>query len=243
MSHISHKSCFRNTNKCKPNKCLLSIYIMTWYICISSTHEKKELVPEPQNDKKRGKAMRRYLFIIVAVLFSIGLVACSGEEVEEKEVDNIELADQDNSDESEEEEVEAAAESEETEETEEDKKKIDEEVADTENVTASLISVEKIVDKDFDEERYEIKFEVENKIDDLIVIQAREVSSDGKMIDESMLMMSQEISGGKSADAVLTIESFDEDLPEIKDDLEMKLQIIDGESYMDIESIDVNIDF
>lgn len=186
--------------------------------------------------------MKRYLFIIVAVLLSVGLVACSGDEVEEKKVDSVELADQDDTDDGVEEETEATAKSEEAEKYD-DIKEIDEEVVDSENVTARLISVEKIVDKDFDEERYEIKFEVENKTDDLIVIQGREVSSDGKMIDESMLMMSQEISGGKSADAVLIIESFDDDLPEIEDDLEMKLQVIDGESYMDIESIDVNIDF
>ena len=200
------------------------------------------MVPEPQNNKKRGKELKRYLFIIVAVLLSIGLVACSGDEVEEKEVSNVDLTDEGDTKEVDdaEEEVESTVEDEEA---GEDVKEIDEEVADSDNITARLISVEKIVDKDFDEERYEIKFEVENKTDDLIVIQGREVSADGKMIDESMLMMSQEISGGKSADAILTIESFDEDLPEIKEDLEMKLQVIDGESYMDIESIDVNIDF
>lgn len=202
------------------------------------------MVPEPQNDKRRGKDMKRYLFIIVAVLLSIGLVACSGDEVEEKEVSNVDLTDEGDTKEVDdaEEEVESTVEDEEAG-TKEGVKEIDEEVADSDNITARLISVEKIVDKDFDEERYEIKFEVENKTDDLIVIQEREVSADGKMIDESMLMMSQEISGGKSADAILTIESFDEDLPEIKEDLEMKLQVIDGESYMDIESIDVNIDF
>jgi len=200
------------------------------------------MVPEPQNNKKRGKELKRYLFIIVAVLLSIGLVACSGDEVEEKEVSNVDLTDEGDTKEVDdaEEEVESTVEDEEA---GEDVKEIDEEVADSDNITARLISVEKIVDKDFDEERYEIKFEVENKTDDLIVIQGREVSADGKMIDESMLMMSQEISVGKSADAILTIESFDEDLPEIKEDLEMKLQVIDGESYMDIESIDVNIDF
>lgn len=38
--------------------------------------------------------MKRYLFIIVAVLLSIGLVACSGDEVEKKEVDNVDLDEQ-----------------------------------------------------------------------------------------------------------------------------------------------------
>lgn len=181
--------------------------------------------------------MKRYLFIIVAVLVSISLIGCSEDKVEEKEVDHVDLEHQ--------EEVDTEKEDGETQESTEDEdvKEIDEEVVNNDMIAVSLISVKKIINKDWDEEKYEIKFEVENKTDDLIEIQAREVSSDGKMIDESMLMMSQQVSGGKSADAVLTIENFDGDLPEIDDNLEMKLQIIDGETFMDIDSIDVNIDF
>lgn len=200
------------------------------------------MVPEPQNDKKRGKEMKRYLFIIVTVLLSIGLVACSGDEVEEKEVDNVDLADQDDTDEGEEEEAEDKSEEAEDD-AEEEVKEIDEEVVDNEDITARLISVEKIVNKDFDEEKYEIKFEVENKRDTTIEVQAREVSADSKMIDESMLMMSQEISGGKSADAVLTIQSFEDDLPEIEKDLDFILHVFDWDDYEFELDVDVNIDF
>lgn len=200
------------------------------------------MVPEPQNDKKRGKEMKRYLFIIVTVLLSIGLVACSGDEVEEKEVDNVDLADQDDTDEGEKEEAEDKSEEAEDD-AEEEVKEIDEEVVDNEDITARLISVEKIVNKDFDEEKYEIKFEVENKRDTTIEVQAREVSADSKMIDESMLMMSQEISGGKSADAVLTIQSFEDDLPEIEKDLDFILHVFDWDDYEFELDVDVNIDF
>src|SRR5699024_6751356 len=142
------------------------------------------------------------------------------------------------------EENEAAAAEEETEEEEEAVKEFNKEIIDNDSVKATLVSVEHIVDKDWDEEKYDIKFEVENKMDDTVEVQAREVSADGKMVDESMLMMSQEISGGKVADAVLTIESFEgDDLPDMEEDLEMILHVFSWEDMEQEENIDVNIEF
>lgn len=63
-------------------------------------------------------------------------------------------------------------------------------IVDNENIRATLVRVERIVDETWDEERVEIVFEVENKRSDTIEVQAREVSADGKMIDDTMLVMS-----------------------------------------------------
>ena len=49
---------------------------------------------------------------------------------------------------------------------------------------ATLISIEKVVDTEWDEEYYDINIEIENKREDTIEVQAHEVSADGKMIDD-----------------------------------------------------------
>src|SRR5699024_11467173 len=76
-----------------------------------------------------------------------------------------------------------------------------------------------------------------------IVVQAREVSADGKMIDDMMISMSQEISGGKMADAVLEIENYDGDLPEIEEDIEMILHIFSWDDHDFEGDVDVKIEF
>jgi len=179
--------------------------------------------------------MRNILFALLSFIIIAGLVACDGEEVQDKDVSSVESSNEEN---------EAAAAEEETEEEEEAVKEFNKEIIDNDSVKATLVSVEHIVDKDWDEEKYDIKFEVENKLDDTVEVQAREVSADGKMVDESMLMMSQEISGGKVADAVLTIESFEgDDLPDMEEDLEMILHVFSWEDMEQEENIDVNIEF
>ncbi|MBU8906515.1 hypothetical protein [Desertibacillus haloalkaliphilus] len=117
-----------------------------------------------------------------------------------------------------------------------------EEIADTENIRATLMSVEKVVDETWDDERILVTFEVENKMEDTIEVQAREVSADNRMIDQSMLSMSQEVSGGKLADAVLTIQNYDGDLPDIEDNIEMILHIFSWDDYDFTEQHDVHID-
>lgn len=183
--------------------------------------------------------MKRILFILVTLILSIGLAACSGTETEEKEVENVDLSQK----EAEEKEEETGTEEDEEAEEEEEKQEFDEEIVDNDSVTVHLTSVEKIIDKDWDEERIKVTFEVENKRDNTIEVQAREVSADGKMIDEMMLSMSTEVSSGKLADAVLTIENYEGDLPEIENDLEMILHIFDWEDYEYEDDIDVNIEF
>lgn len=167
--------------------------------------------------------MKKILFALFSLMVIIGLVACDGEEAQGKDVTSVETSDDEN-----------------VEETEE----INEVVADNDMVKATLVSVDYIEDKDWDEERYEIRFEVENKREDTIEVQAREVSTDGKMVDESLLMMSQEISGGKVADAVLEIEDYSGgDLPDMDENLEMILHVFSWDDMEVIEDIDVSIDF
>jgi hypothetical protein len=83
---------------------------------------------------------------------------------------------------------------------------------------------------------------VENKTDKTLTFQANEVSSDGKMIDEGMLTMSQDVAPGKKADAVLEIQNYEGPLPEIKNNLEMILHVYD-EDYTVEEDHRVNVDF
>ncbi|ARK32245.1 hypothetical protein [Halalkalibacter krulwichiae] len=122
------------------------------------------------------------------------------------------------------------------------RKEFDEEVANTDNFRATLMSVEKVVDEDWDEEKILVTFEVENKMDETIEVQAREVSADGRMVDEALLFMSQEVSGGKLADAVLTIQNYDGDLPNIEDHIEMTLHVFSWDDYDFSEDHDVRIE-
>lgn len=175
---------------------------------------------------------RKIFCLLIAVLIIGLLTSCrnsSGNE--EKEISNIESIEKNNQ-----------SEEQEDEDEEKETKTFDQLVVDNDNIKITLISVEKIMDKIWDIERIEVKFEVENKKDIAIEVQARGVSADGKMIDESILFMSQEIQPGKRADAILTIENYDGELPEINEDMEMTLHIFSWEYDYKEEHI-VNIEF
>lgn len=155
------------------------------------------------------------------------LAACGGEESTEKEGN-----------------VTSKKEAKQEESVKSDKQEINKEVANTENIYAKLVSIEHIVDKEWDEERIEVTFDVENKRQDTIEVQARQVSIDGKMVDEALLSMSTEIAPGKKADAVLTIQDYSGgELPEMKDNLEMVLHTFSWDNYDFEEDHNVTIDF
>lgn len=176
----------------------------------------------------------------VSLLFAIGLIACGGTETEEKEVESAQLTDK----ETVEAEVEKNDENDkETDEEENEVKELNQEIIDNDEIAAKLVRVEKIYDSFYDEVIVKVIFEVKNKRDDTIEVQAREVSADGKMIDESMLIMSQEIASGKYADAVLTIQNYEGDLPEMEENLEMILRIFSWDDYEYENDIDVKIEF
>lgn len=121
--------------------------------------------------------------------------------------------------------------------------KIDQVVVDNENYKATLVEIVKKKDSIFGES-IEAIFEIENKVDYTIVAQARSVSADGYMIDETILNMSQEVAGGKKAKAVLTIEDFEGyDFPELNEDFEMTLYMLNEDTYETIGEHDVKVSF
>lgn len=180
--------------------------------------------------------MKKILYLLITLMVMVGLAACADDENEEsKDVRAVESSDEDNEqaeDEAEEEEEESA-----------DEETFDKEIADNDHFKATLTNVKHIEDKEWDEERIEATFEVENKRDEAVEVQAREVSADGKMVDESMVNMSQEVAAGKKADAVLQIENFDGDLPDMEEELEMKLHVFSWDDMDFEEDYDVKVAF
>ncbi len=108
----------------------------------------------------------------------------------------------------------------------------------------TLTTVEFIEDDIF-WDSIEITFEVLNKTDRTVEVQADEVSIDNRMIDFGIYSMSQEISAGKIADCVLTLTTYDEDeeLPAMEDNLEMILNIFDWEDWEFEHNYNVKLDF
>jgi hypothetical protein len=90
----------------------------------------------------------------------------------------------------------------------------------------------------------DVVFEVENRLDYTIGVQARSVSADGYMVDESTYSMSQEVVAGKKAKAVLTINEFEGyEFPELNNNFEMTLLVFNYDSFEDIAEHPVNVSF
>ena len=124
--------------------------------------------------------------------------------------------------------------------------KINQEVTNNDNFKASLIEIKHIVDKEYDEEKYIVSFDVENKRADTITVQARELSIDDRMVDEGLVNMSTDVSPGKSATAELTIEDYSrKELPKMEGNLEMLLHVfnesLDTEEFSQDEPVSVAI--
>ncbi|TLQ08803.1 hypothetical protein FEZ48_02655 [Marinilactibacillus psychrotolerans] len=124
---------------------------------------------------------------------------------------------------------ETATETEETEESEEVASEetaieFNQELETDDKFTATLQTIEHIVDEEWDEEKYEVTFDVTNNSEESLEFQARSVAINGRMVDESLLMMSQEVAPGNSAYAVLTIQDYEGgELPELTGNFEMSL--------------------
>jgi hypothetical protein len=166
----------------------------------------------------------------ITALALIGLVGCS-EEVTKKEVVNVTATDK--------------AKEEAPKAPEEPKKAPFEPqtIVDDENFKIILTGIETVEETEMETTRHDITYEIENKTDLLVEAQYATVSIDGKMVDDGMLNMSQEIAAGKKADAVLNIENWDhpEKLPELKGDLEMTINIFDWDYTLEKE-YKVNVD-
>lgn len=80
---------------------------------------------------------------------------------------------------------------------------------------------------------YEIIFEVENKSDMSVEVQARSLSIDGMMVDNAVIIMSQEVAPGKKAKAVLELIDYsgEEEVPELVGDLEMDLHFFSWDDF------------
>ena len=112
-----------------------------------------------------------------------------------------------------------------------DKVEYNQSIIDDENIKVSLIDISHNINKMYDEEKYVVSFDITNKREEKIDVQAREVSINDRMVDEGLIMMSTEISGGKSATAKLEIQDYSgEELPELVGNLEMVLHTFDWET-------------
>ncbi len=83
-------------------------------------------------------------------------------------------------------------------------------LVDNDNLRAELLSIEYIYDDFWDQETIKVTFDVKNKQDFPIEVQARSVSINDRMVegDDVLVAMSQEVGPGKSAYAVLDIRNF-----------------------------------
>lgn len=114
-------------------------------------------------------------------------------------------------------------------------------IADDDYIKATLENVERIKDDIFGDS-HRINIKLENKTSNKLVVQSDDVSIDGTMVDD-MVVFSQDVAGEKNANGKLEIMSFDEDLPEMNENIEFKLIVIDDESFDRVAEHDVKIDF
>ncbi|MCM3549396.1 Uncharacterised protein [Niallia circulans] len=184
---------------------------------------------------------KNYLLVTLGLVSAITLSACGDSEdtnasdknndTEQETTENAE-SETSSSDESE------------SEENEEGLTELNQEIVDNDNFTATLVSIEQIYDDMWDEEKIEVTFEIENKRDDAIEVQAREVSADGKMIDEALISMSTEVASGKLADAVLTIQDYEGgELPSLEENFEMLLHVFSWDNPDFEEQAEVKVTF
>lgn len=179
--------------------------------------------------------MKKILFVLL-ILPALLLVACDGnntgnepnpdvsneeENVAENEVNNEEANVAENES--------------------DDKVSFEEEIADDEYLHAIINDVE-FVEDDIFGDSYTVHIDLENKTEQKIVVQARDVSADGLMVDD-MVIFSQEIAGEKRAKGKLEIISFEEELPALEEELEFKLIVFDDETFEQLAEYDVKLDF
>lgn len=183
---------------------------------------------------------RLFLILLASIVMVLG--ACT--ESEEKEVKSVETSEKEKTDrenKSTEETSEEATDSE-NKATNEASQELDQTLVDNEDLTATVTGIKTIEDQEWDEERYEINIAIENKREDTIEVQAHEVSADNVMIDE-MVFFSETVAGGKRANAVMVIENYDGDLPEMEENLEFVLNVFSHDDYDYEGKHDVKIEF
>ena len=126
-----------------------------------------------------------------------------------------------------------------------DVEEVNQNVADDDIVKIDLINVERVTDE-FMGDSIKVNFEIENRSDVKIVVQSRDLSIDGYMADDFSSMSAEVMPGKKAKDSLTIDEMFldeGEELPKLEDTLEMSLLVADYETFEDINSYDVHIDF
>lgn len=180
----------------------------------------------------------RKLLVLFTVLFTIMLVGCSfnfaDKDVEEKEVSAVETSDD--------KEVDNDEVIEEEEEEKEETTEIEKVLVDNKHLKATMKNIVKVTNERWDEERYEINIEIENKRDDTIEVTAREVSADDVMIDK-MVFFSETVASGKTAHGQMAIENFDGPLPDMKENLEFILHIYSHDDFDFEDNHEIKIEF
>lgn len=185
-----------------------------------------------------GLRMKKVLVLLMSLFLVLTLAACGETETEEKDIGSVETSGQ-SDDEG------ADVEDDEDEETgEEDpdseEKEFNEVILDDENATVTLTGIVTERDEIFGDE-HKIKMVIENKSNATIEVQSREVSIDGFMVDD-MVFFSETVAAGKKSNATMDIMTFDEDLPELNENIEFTLKIIDHDTFDDISTAEVSID-
>ena len=116
-------------------------------------------------------------------------------------------------------------------------------IADNENFKITLLDILKVSD-DIWGNSIEVRFDVENKRSETITVQARNVSADGRMVDETLLSMSDDVATGKVGTARLTISEFEGyEFPELNSDLELTLHVFSWDNYDYQEDVPVKVSF
>lgn len=124
------------------------------------------------------------------------------------------------------------------------KKELDEQIADSEIATIKLISIETESADFIPNDKHVLTFEIENKSDQKIGLQMRDLSINNEMVSEEHQNMHGEATPGKTAKVKLEIESYEEGTPtpELVGKIEGALLVLDAETFEDIEYHDFSID-
>lgn len=124
------------------------------------------------------------------------------------------------------------------------KKELDEQIVDSEIATIKLISIETESADFMPNDKHVLTFEIENKSDQKIGLQMRDLSINNEMVSEEHQNMHGEATPGKTAKVKLEIESYEEGTPtpELVGKIEGALLVLDAETFEDIEYHDFSID-
>lgn len=183
--------------------------------------------------------MRKSLLLTMSLFVALVLAACGSTETEGKDIGSVDTGKQENSSNANVEDNEGEATTNEDAEEDIDSTTYDEVLLDDEIATVILKGIETEKDEIFGNQ-HNVKLEIENKTENTVYVQSREVSIDGFMVDDNVIF-SETVAGGKKAKGELSIMAFDDELPELNENIEFKLVVID-EGFMELSSADVSIE-